>query len=300
MRDKPLSAQEYDGAWIASAWGEAANQALLSGAPIEARPRLQRAVDLSQLESGIRLLDIACGRGEFVTLAGYAGVQAHGIDFSRDALEFAAQVQRVHTPKIPPSGGIHLRQADATNLPFEDGSFDRITMLDIIEHLNDQQQQAMFKEVWRLLSPTGVAVIHTLPNRWVYDVTFPLLHRISGKLPKNPRGPFDSKVHINEQSVPQLAKMLDRCGLQHKLWLEQLMPAQARWNAGRDSYGDNRDHVYPLLAGVAGRVLEALSLTPMKLLLSNDIFGLAWKSDHKPDLSRTKLNLTERALMALV
>jgi len=55
------------------------------------------------------------------------------------------------------------------------------------------------------------------------------------------------------------------------------MPAQARWNRRNDVYGDNRDRIYPLLTGMAGRFLEIASLTPLKLLLANDIYGLAWK-----------------------
>ena len=75
------------------------------------------------------------------------------------------------------------------------------------------------------------------------------------------------------------------------------MAAQARWNSENDEYGDNRDTVYPMLAGTKGRLLELASLTPAKLLLSNDIFGTLWNGQ-KPEPATRKLALTERLATA--
>lgn len=298
MSEESVSASEYDEGWLENAWGEKANQALLSGAPIVARPRVARAVALADFCTQGKLLDIACGRGEFVALAAYAGMEAFGVDYSEDALAFAERVKRAHEARLPAGGRIELKQGDATALPFGDDTFDRVTMLDIIEHLTPAQLAIMLGEVRRVLKPDGVAVIHTLPNRWVYDVTFPLLHRVSRRFPRDPRGPYDRKIHINEQTLPDLASILNDVGLNHELWLEQLMASQARWNAGNDSYGDTRDNVYPMLAGLPGRILEALSATPFKLLLSNDIFGVAWKGKRPRSLRPAPLRLTEQLTIA--
>ena len=242
MSEESVSASEYDEGWLENAWGEKANQALLSGAPIVARPRVARAVALADFCTQGKLLDIACGRGEFVALAAYAGMEAFGVDYSEDALAFAERVKRAHETRLPAGGRIELKQGDATALPFGDDTFDRVTMLDIIEHLTPAQLAIMLGEVRRVLKPDGVAVIHTLPNRWVYDVTFPLLHRVSRRFP--------------------------------------------------------RDNVYPMLAGLPGRILEALSATPFKLLLSNDIFGVAWKGTRPRSLRPAPLRLTEQFTIA--
>ena len=45
------------------------------------------------------------------------------------------------------------------------------------------QLEAMFREVHRLLKPDGYAVLHTLPNRWVYNITFPLLSPTTSQFP---------------------------------------------------------------------------------------------------------------------
>jgi ubiquinone/menaquinone biosynthesis C-methylase UbiE len=291
MGKAPVSKDEYDESWIESAWGSKRNDELLSGGELAVRPRMERALSLSNLEPGLSVLDIACGRGEFPLLACTMGAHAVGVDFSDASIEFARELKG--SRRDQDEGSLEFVQADACHLPFDDGTFDRITMLDIIEHLVPEQLEQMFLEVKRLLTPDGFAVIHTLPNRWVYDYTFPLLHRISKKFPANPRGPIDSVIHVNEQDLPRLKQMFRRCGLSSSIWLEQHMAAQARWNSSNDEYGDNRDMVYPMLAGASGRLLELASLTPAKLLLSNDIFGTVWK-DRKPEKATRKLALTER------
>lgn len=287
----PVSKDEYDDSWIESAWGSKRNDELLTGGSLVVRPRMERALSLSKLESGLSVLDIACGRGEFPLLACTMGAHAIGVDFSDASIGFARDLKSSRGDQD--SGSLEFVQADACELPFADGSFDRITMLDIIEHLVPEQLEQMFLEVRRLLKPDGFAVIHTLPNRWVYDITFPLLHRISAKFPANPRGPIDSVIHVNEQDLPSLKNMLRNCGLDSSIWLEQHMAAQARWNSENDTYGDNRDSIYPMLAGTKGRLLELASMTPAKLLLSNDIFGTLWKG-RKPEKATRRLALTER------
>ncbi len=277
---KPVDQAEYDDDWIASAWGEAGNQSLLNKGTIKPRPRVKRAIDLTQLSAELKVLDIACGRGEVPAIICQNKGYAIGLDYSESSIKFASQVKAVHD-QID-QGRIELTRGDATRLPFADGVFDRVTMLDIIEHLYPEQLNDMFKEVNRVLKPNGYAVIHTLPNRWLYDVTYPLLHKLYSRIPLDPRGPFEKKIHINEQDLPALSKTLSHSGLNFHIWLEQHIPAQARWNAGKDQYHDTRDNVYPLLARWPGKVLEMLSLTPLKLLLCNDIYGVLWK-EKKPD-----------------
>lgn len=291
---QPVGADHYDDKWIASAWGAHGNQKILDEHELCPRPRVSRAVELMDIRPGQRILDIACGRGEVPALAAARGAYAVGIDFSGASLRFAGQLKAALRTNNSGAGAMELIQADATCLPFADGIFDRISMLDIVEHLTPSQLAMMMREVGRMLAPGGFAVVHTLPNRWVYDITFPLLSKFSSRFPPDPRGPVDRVVHINEQDLIGLAHTLKSCGLRHRLWLEQQMPAQARWNASNDEYGDNRDAVYPMLLGATGRALELLSLTPFKLLLCNDIYGLLWRETAMPAGAKPRLAMTER------
>lgn len=55
---------------------------------------------------------------------------------------------------------------DATALPFEDASFDAVTMFDLIEHVPDDR--AAMAEARRVLRPGGVLLVSTPHTRWRY------------------------------------------------------------------------------------------------------------------------------------
>ena len=234
MDQKPVKPDVYDKAWLASAWGTKANKELLEQDRLIARPRLARALELTDVKPKLKLLDIACGRGEMPMLAAENGAYAIGLDYSFAALDFAKKLADARIKKSSIPHNIELIRSDACILPFADNSFDRITMLDIIEHLLPKQLESMFLEVRRVLKTDGYAIIHTLPNRWVYDFTFPMLNFISKKFPNEPRSESEKKIHINEQDMPMLYQTIKNCGLKQRLWLEQYIPAQARWNKGKD------------------------------------------------------------------
>ena len=298
MSNEPVDRHAYDADWIASAWTDSGNEALLKFGDLTPRPRVSRAMDLLRLSPGLRLLDIACGRGEVPALACRAGVEAVGIDYADASIAFAAKVRGVLNADT--SADFHLVQGDACNLPFADSSFDRVSMLDIVEHLVPPQLEAMFREVSRILRPNGFAVVHTLPNRWVYDGGYRLARMLWRRLPRDPRNTYEKQIHVNEQDIVRLHRMLSNVGLSHRLWLEQHIPAQARWHSGQMTYSDQRDSVYPLMARWPGKVLEVMSATPLRLLLSNDIFAILWHGGTPPSaIGRLPSAWVERAVCGL-
>lgn len=292
-KDRPVQAATYGKEWIESAWGRLGDAHADAMRP---RPRVARALQLMQLAPGLRVLDIACGRGEVPAFVRNAGGWSVGLDFSRDVLAIARELRDTGGA---PQGAMHLVEGDAARLPFADGSFDRVAMLDIVEHLTPGQLAAMFADVRRVLAPGGYAVIHTLPNRWVYELAYPAVRWLWRGLPRQPRSAVEQSVHINEQDIGSLADVLAGAGLGARIWLEQLMPAQARWGARAGGFRDQRDKLYPRLAGWLGRVLEWLSLTPARLVLANDIFAIAWRDDAPAPQARVPLRLTEQLVLAL-
>jgi len=111
------------------------------------------------LPTGSAVLDWGCGLGGMLlslekldpTLA------LHGADIIGETLDRLREVRPAWD----------LRQIDPSPiaLPWSDHSFDRIFLLDVIEHVPDPL--AMLSEAHRLLKPGGILVLST-PDRWAF------------------------------------------------------------------------------------------------------------------------------------
>jgi SAM-dependent methyltransferase len=105
--------------------------------------------DGTSLEPGTRLLEVGCGVGAVLAVLGqeYPAVALFGVDIEEKQLEFA----RVHLERAGVEAA--LRQADALALPFEDGAFDHVWMMWLLEHVTDPP--AALREARRVLVPEG-------------------------------------------------------------------------------------------------------------------------------------------------
>jgi ubiquinone/menaquinone biosynthesis C-methylase UbiE len=64
---------------------------------------------------------------------------------------------RVISIDVQPTSTRQIK-GDLEVLPFRDGCFDIIVCLDVMEHVKDDR--AAMREIWRVLTPGGVALIH--------------------------------------------------------------------------------------------------------------------------------------------
>jgi SAM-dependent methyltransferase len=96
---------------------------------------------------GGRLLDIGCGYGYFQYRLG-DNWQATGLEISAAAVSKGRE--RL---------GVDIRQGTLEQAAFEDGSFDAVTMWDVLEHLPDPV--AELRRAHRVLRPGGVIGIST-------------------------------------------------------------------------------------------------------------------------------------------
>ena len=106
-------------------------------------------VDGTDLPPGTRLLDVGCGVGAVLAVLGqeFPGIHLSGVDIEAAQLDFA----RGHLER----SGVEatLRQADALALPFDDGSFDHVWMMWLLEHIPDAR--GALREARRVLVPGG-------------------------------------------------------------------------------------------------------------------------------------------------
>jgi ubiquinone/menaquinone biosynthesis C-methylase UbiE len=104
---------------------------------------------------------------------------------------------------------------DIRAVPLPDGCADLVTMLDVVEHLAPAELDAALDEVRRLLRPGGRLLVHTMPNRAIYSVTYRALRATLGRRrwPADPRNEWEHAMHVNEQTVGSLKRSLRRAGL---------------------------------------------------------------------------------------
>lgn len=219
-------------------------------------PRLKKFLELADVQSGRRILDIGCGRGELLLHAAWRGAEAWGLDLSRQALQLAAEMQKYWSKESPElARKILLLQGEACKLPLATESFDLIFLADIIEHLEPTQCNALFCELRRVLRYGGQVVIHSSPNRifhrWGLRLYW-LLGRLAGKklpwniqhlLPLGCQPPF----HVNEQSVNSLRRELRRTGFRcPRLWVEK-NPHYVYFLLGEDSFISKLNRIYRFL-----------------------------------------------------
>ncbi|MDP2660241.1 MAG: class I SAM-dependent methyltransferase [Dehalococcoidia bacterium] len=250
---------------------------LLDGA---LRPRLARAVALADVRPGQWVLDLGCGRGETARHCARSGCRVLGVDYSRDCLLLTSETAKSGGGDL--RGEVVLVQGDGNALPVRTGSMSRVLMFDVIEHLCPTEAEVVLSEVRRVLEPGGYLVVHTLPNRWALDIGYRWARFFLRSLPSEPRSEREQTIHVNEQDIQSLNRLLVKVGFKARVWLEDSILAQARWQQGGQAFSssDLRAKAYPFLVNPFLRTLYRLALaTPLRLVLANDIFAVAFKGE---------------------
>ena len=155
----------------------------------------RRAIVLAQIEEALecempnaerrmklrRILDIGCGTGATMDHLKRLG-EVQGVDLSQIPLNYSRR-----------RGHERVLCADATELPFENDSFDLVTALDVIEHLADDVRG--LREIGRVLKSDAPAII--------FVPAFQILW-----------GPNDDQSgHKRRYRINQLRASIERAGL---------------------------------------------------------------------------------------
>lgn len=104
-----------------------------------------------RVSSGASFLDIGCGAGLLTNLIQKAGYQTTGIDLSQSSLSVARRFDT--TQKV------HYVKANAYELPFPNETFDAVSAMDILEHV--EHPHLLIKEASRVLKKGGIFFFHT-------------------------------------------------------------------------------------------------------------------------------------------
>jgi SAM-dependent methyltransferase len=89
-----------------------------------------------------RLLDLGCGTGALLEVAGHHGWQAEGLDVSQPVVDHGQRL------------GLKVSCGELGEARFESNSFDVVTASELLEHLSDPK--VLVQEVARILRPGGL------------------------------------------------------------------------------------------------------------------------------------------------
>jgi ubiquinone/menaquinone biosynthesis C-methylase UbiE len=160
--------------------------------PLLRRLRLRRVI--SQIPAGTRVLDIGCGRSAALLSAIAPQIDSGvGVDF-----------------KVPPMkvGNIETVPLKLDQeLPFPSSSFDVVTMLAVLEHI--EHEMPILLEIHRVLKDSGRLIL-TVPSIWAQPVLEFLAYRLKIVDEAEIR---DHKRYYDRQTLREV--MLEKTQFQH-------------------------------------------------------------------------------------
>lgn len=133
--------------------------------------------------SGSKLLHAGCGSGQVD-----AKINRRYSIFALDNSLPALNTYRAHN-----ADKSRLVDADIRSIPFQDGVFDGIYNLGVMEHFTEKEIMGILSEFYRVLKPDGRLMVFWPPSFGVSVVFLKLLKSISSKIFKR-----DMKLHPDE------------------------------------------------------------------------------------------------------
>jgi SAM-dependent methyltransferase len=122
-------------------------------------------------KSRLRVLDIGCGKGQFLLDVIRTLRQRHQIGVTRVAVVDLVRAEGNLLDAISPAPEFFQQSVDGQRLPFATGSFDFVSCNHVLEHIFETEK--FLREIHRVVRPDGLVVI-SVPNiaAWINRIAF--------------------------------------------------------------------------------------------------------------------------------
>jgi SAM-dependent methyltransferase len=161
-------------------------------------------------ELGVRegdlLLDMGCGAGRHAFESYRRGARVVAFDYSaaelKDVAGLFAAMREAGEAGTADGSLACTANGDALDLPFPDGTFDRVIASEVLEHVPDEQRA--LDEIWRVLKPGGTLAA-TVPA-WLPE-------QVCWFLSEEYHAPFVEGGHVRIFTEAGLRKAMRNAGL---------------------------------------------------------------------------------------
>lgn len=164
---------------------------------------------INNIPSNSKVLDIGCGEGRNMKSILEITPNVYGVDNDAKAvIDAKRNFEDINT--------VEIFQGEATNLPFEDKTFDVVTFLMILPNLNNDKEKAL-KEALRVLKDDGFVILSTFAET-AFEERMKIYKQINAPI-KSIEGTkviFDESLgaNISEQfSLEQINDLVKQTGL---------------------------------------------------------------------------------------
>jgi SAM-dependent methyltransferase len=204
---------------------------------IRGREATRELAQLAGLRQGMKVLDLGCGiGGPARTLAAEFGCEVTGLDL----VEEYCRAARMLTAQVGLSNKVTFRNGDATDMPFDDGSFDVIWMQHMLMNIEDKSR--LFEEADRVIRSQGLIALYEICSGSISPPYLPV--------------PWASDSTINFLATPEeLRNTLGRTGFKELVYRD-VSAMSLEWFRG-------------LFAAMASRSKDASRSPGLKLLMGS-------------------------------
>ncbi|MBC7661733.1 MAG: 3-demethylubiquinone-9 3-O-methyltransferase [Chitinophagaceae bacterium] len=110
------------------------------------------------VSSDAKVLDVGCGAGLISNKLAVDGYHMHGVDQSASSIAVALR-------HAPAGSKVDYVAGSAFELPYADGTFDAVMLLDFLEHVNEPALAIL--EASRVLKPGGIMLFYTFNRTFI-------------------------------------------------------------------------------------------------------------------------------------
>jgi len=150
--------------------------------------------NVAKLSPGAKILDAGCGINAWPTKLMRKKYTIEGIDGEKDAVYFC----------VKHYSGKYVH-GDLYKMPYEDSSFDAVTMREVIEHFI--KPEVSVKEVFRILKPGGLIIL-TTPN--YNSFLLKLIEHTYNRFFGGSCKPYRDDVHPSKFKLLMLEKLIGK------------------------------------------------------------------------------------------